>query len=179
MNDPELHYFRTKTNTWTFRPKTIRKFVEERLQGRVLNLFAGKTKLNHDDEIVRVDLDEERDADHHFDAIEVREHFDDESFDTVILDPPYSVIQARKRYDGGYAGHFKHVRDQVSKIVRPGGQTLTFGFTSTGMAKSRGFEKEELAVFAHGGRYRDTFCVVEHRFERDLAEFQTEVSAGV
>lgn len=177
--DFDLRYFRTKTNTWTFQPRTIRRFVEERLEGRTLNLFAGKTKLNHDDEIVRVDLDEERDADHHFDAIEVRDRFGENAFDTVVMDPPYSVIQSRKRYDGEYAGHFKHIRDEVAKVVRPGGRALTFGFTSTGMARSRGFEKEELAIFAHGGRYRDTFCVVERRFERDLAEFEGGVPSRV
>lgn len=131
--DFDLHCIQARANAWTFQSDPVRKFVEERLEGRVLNLFAGKTKLHHDDEIVRVDLDESRDADYHFDAIEVRERFGKNAFDGAVLDPPFSVEQSRKQYNGEYAGHFKHVRDQVAKVVRPGGRTLTFGYHTRAM----------------------------------------------
>jgi hypothetical protein len=168
----DLHLITAKPNTWTFQNDAVRKFVQERLSGRVLNLFAGKTKLHHDDEIIRVDLDEERDADHYFDAIEVRDRFGGQSFDTVVLDPPFSVQQSRKRYNGRYRGHFTHVKDEVAKVVRPGGRTLTFGYHSRAMGPSRGFNREELAVFDHGGRFRAMLGVVEQRVERDLGDFE-------
>lgn len=170
-NGVNLRYLRAKASTWTFSPPKVRKFVEDHLEGRVLNLFAGKTELRHDGEVVRNDIDEDRDADYHFDAIHVRDHFPDNSFDTVILDPPFSEIQSRKRYNGEHAGKFKHIRDEVAEIVRPGGKTITFGYHSTGMSMTRGFEKEEIALICHGGRFPDTVSVVERRGEnpRDAA----------
>lgn len=163
--DLPVTYLRARASTWTFSDPSVKAWVESRLEGRVLNLFAGKTKLNHDGEIVRVDINEERDADHYFDALHVRDHFAVESFDTVLLDPPFSEIQSRKHYDGEHAGKFKHIRDEVAEVVRPSGKTLTFGYHSTGMATTRGFEKEELLLINHGGRFPDTIGSVDRRGE--------------
>lgn len=158
-------YLRARASTWTFSDPKVKSWVESRLEGRVLNLFAGKTKLDHDSDVVRVDINETRVADYHFDALHVKEYFDDRSFDTVILDPPFSEIQSRKHYNGEHAGKFKHIRDEVADLVKPGGKTLTFGYHSTGMATTRGFEKEELLLINHGGRFPDTIGSVDRRGE--------------
>src|SRR6056297_1529565 len=70
-DDIETAYYTCQPNRWTFQSNKIREWVEERLQGRVLNACAGRTKLVHDGEIVRNDIDEERDADLHVDVCEV------------------------------------------------------------------------------------------------------------
>ena len=161
--DIPVVYIRGRISTWTFEDPDIKQWVESHLEGRVLNLFAGKTKLNHVEEIIRVDINEDRDADYHFDALHVRDHFDARSFDTVILDPPFSEIQSRKHYEGEHAGKFKHIRDQVAELVRPGGKTITFGYHSTGLATTRGFEKQEIALINHGGRFPDTVGTVDEK----------------
>jgi len=56
---------------WTFEYEPARSIVEEHMHGRVLNACAGKTKLQHDDEIVRNDLNPDRDADVHLDVAEI------------------------------------------------------------------------------------------------------------
>jgi len=48
---------------WTFGYTPAREIVQEYLSGRVLNACAGRTKLNHEGEIVRNDLNPEIDAD--------------------------------------------------------------------------------------------------------------------
>lgn len=163
--DIPVTYLRARASTWTFSDPKVKSWVESRLEGRVLNLFAGKTMLDHTGEIVRVDINEDRDADYHFDALHVKDYFEDRSFDTVILDPPFSEIQSRKHYNGEHAGKFKHIRDEVADLVCPGGKTLTFGYHSTGMATTRGFEKEELLLINHGGRFPDTIGSVDRRGE--------------
>jgi hypothetical protein len=70
-DDLELSYHTVRPNKWTFQSTKIRRWVESRLQGRVLNACAGKTKLANDHEIVRNDLDESRDADLHVDVCEI------------------------------------------------------------------------------------------------------------
>jgi SAM-dependent methyltransferase len=46
--------------------------------------------------------------------------FEDESFDFVMLDPPYSELEARELYDLDYCNIFK-VINEASRVTRPGG----------------------------------------------------------
>lgn len=163
--DLPVTYLRARASTWTFSDPKVKSWVESRVEGRVLNLFAGKTQLDHQNEIIRVDINEDRKANYHFDALHVKQYFEDRSFDTVILDPPFSEIQSRKHYNGEHAGKFKHIRDEVADLVKPGGKTLTFGYHSTGMATTRGFEKEEILLINHGGRFPDTVGSIDRRGE--------------
>lgn len=168
---PDFVHIRTRADKWTFQPEPVRRYVEGWLTGRVLNLFAGMTKLTHDGEIVRNDLDEEKDADHHFDAIAVGKHFPANSFDTVILDPPYNVRKAREKYNGEYQGKFTAVKEQVKTLVRPGGLVVHCGYQTPGMGISRGFELVEVCNIAHGGDINDTLICIEQRVESDLADY--------
>lgn len=148
----------------------MRDWVEHRLDGRVLNLFAGKTKLNHDGEIVRNDIDEEIDASYHFDAIHVGRYFDDNSFDTVILDPPYTLYTANQYYDGEYVGRdvMSQMKDDLATIIRPGGKFIQFGYNTTGMGRRRRYKRTEVAVFNHMNMMRDTVASVHVRCDADL-----------
>jgi len=167
----DLHRIEAPANRWTFGPKPVRRFVERRLEGRVLNLFAGRTELKHDGKIIRNDLDDSVSADHHVDALDVGELFSSRSFDTVILDPPYSVRKSREKYDGEYQGKFSAVKDQVATICRVGGRVITFGYDSTGMGQQRGYELQEAAMINHKGDINDTIATVEQRVERKLTEY--------
>jgi len=164
-------YIEAPPTKWTFEPDSVRRFVESQLEGRVLNLFAGETKLRHSGEIVRNDLDEKREADVHIDATQCRKHFEDCSFNTVVLDPPYNVRKAREKYEGEYMGAFKRVKNQVQHLVEPGGRVITFGYDSTGMSKSRGYEKEHISLLNHKGDHNDTICTIERRVNRSLSDY--------
>ena len=59
-------YLKTPLNKYTFSIKPIREWVEKNSEGKVLNLFAGKTKLNLDE--FRVDADKTMIADIYIDA---------------------------------------------------------------------------------------------------------------
>ena len=167
-----FEYIEAPPTKWTFDPSSVCRFVEKELEGRVLNLFAGQTKLRHSGEIVRNDMDEDKDADIHIDATNCREHFSDGSFDTLILDPPYNVRKAREKYEGEYMGSFKRVKDQSQHLIKPaGGKVITFGYDSTGMSKSRGFEKQKVALINHKGDHNDTICVIERRVNGSLADY--------
>jgi len=164
----DFEYVESPPNKWTFQPKKVRRFVEKELEGRVLNLFAGKTKLRHSEEIVRNDISEDIKADYHFDAVNVDEKLNGEMFDTVILDPPYNVRKSREKYNGTYQGKFKAIKDKVSKLVNVGGKVLTFGYDSTGMSNSRGFRKEKIYLINHKGDHNDTICLMERRIQTSL-----------
>lgn len=160
-DDLELEYETVSPNRWTFQSDKIRRWVEQRLQGRVLNACAGTTKLAHDHEIVRNDIDEDRDADSHVDVCEIGAHFDAESFDTIVYDPPFSQNQATRSYDGQEVGDDALAKRQFDTLLAPGGRVIQFGFTTTCMPMSLGYERQAVAVWNTLGRMNDYLSVVD------------------
>lgn len=163
-----LSYDTVQPNKWTFKSNKIRQWVEERLRGRVLNACAGKTKLAHDHEIVRNDIDPERDADLHVDVREVADHFEAESFGTIIYDPPFSENQANESYeleDGEVvvAGKDAITKRQFHELLKPGGRVIQFGFTTTCMPAALEYERREVAVWNTLGRMNDYLSVVDEK----------------
>jgi len=166
--DLELSYHTVRPNKWTFQSKKIRRWVESRLEGRVLNACAGKTKLAHDHEIVRNDLDESRDADIHVDVCEIADHFESESFNTIVYDPPFSENQANKTYDLGdgeavVAGNDAVTKRQFDDLLAPGGRVIQFGYTTTCMPTSLGYERLEAGIWNTLGRSNDYLSVVDQK----------------
>jgi hypothetical protein len=174
-NDLELSYHTVSPNRWTFQSNKIRGWVEERLQGRVLNACAGKTKLAHDHEIVRNDLDEDRDADLHVDVCEIADHFDSESFGTILYDPPFSENQASRSYeleDGEavVAGNDAVAKRQFDQLLKPGGRVIQFGYTTTCMPGALDYDRREVAVWNTLGRMNDYLSVIDEKPGESTAE---------
>ncbi|MDZ5810052.1 hypothetical protein U4E84_01615 [Halorubrum sp. AD140] len=159
----EMSYYTVSPNRWTFRSDKIREWVEERLTGRVLNACAGRTKLVHDDRIVRNDIDVDRDADLHVDVCEIADHFEPETFDTVVYDPPFSQYQSNRSYEGRNVGDDALAKRQIDELLSPGGRFIQFGFTTTGMPMSLGYERQEVAIFNTLGRMNDYLAVVDEK----------------
>ena len=159
----ELSYETVSPNKWTFQSDKIRRWVESLLEGRTLNACAGKTKLAHDHEIVRNDLDEDRDADMHVDVCEIADHFEPESFGTIVYDPPFSENQATRSYEGREVGNDALTKRQFDELLKPGGRVIQFGFTTTCMPMSLGYERREVAVWNTLGRMNDYLSVVDEK----------------
>lgn len=185
-DDLKLSYDTVSPNRWTFQSEAIRSWVEERLRGRVLNACAGKTKLAHDHAIVRNDLDEDRDADLHVDVCEIGDHFEAESFDTILYDPPFSENQANRSYeleDGEavVAGNDAVAKRQFDQLLKPGGRVIQFGYTTTCMPAAMGYDRREVAVWNTLGRMNDYLSVIDEKPGESTAGprwFQTEDSSN-
>ena len=167
-DDVQLSYWTVQPNRWTFQSEKIRRWVEARLQGRVLNACAGKTTLVHDHEVVRNDLDDDRDADTHHDVRELADHFEPESFDTVVYDPPFSQNQANSTYeleDGEavVAGDDAVAKRQFDELLAPGGRVIQFGYTTTCMPMALDYERQEVAVWNTLGRCNDVLSTVDEK----------------
>lgn len=145
----------------------LRHWIESRLEGDVLNLFGGVTKLTPPTggTITVNDINPELGAELTRDAYDLTKWTDYPSkFDTVIFDPPYSAYQAIKTY-GRKAQLVSHARDVVEYVLRPGGRVLSLGFNSTGMSASRGFTKEAICLVNCGGSHNDIILICERRDE--------------
>jgi len=169
-DDIALSYWTVQPNRWTFQSDKMRHWVEKRLQGRVLNACAGKTTLVHDHEIIRNDIDEDREADLHADVCTIADELEAESFDTIVYDPPFSQNQANRSYDGKQVGDDALAKRQFDELLRPGGRVIQFGFSTTCMPMSMGYERREVAVFNTLGRMNDYLAVVDEKPGESPAE---------
>lgn len=160
-DDIDLSYWTVQPNRWTFQSEKIRQWVERWLRGRVLNACAGKTKLRHDHEVVRNDINEDRDADLYVDVCEITDHFPTESFDTVVYDPPFTSYQATRSYDGAEVGDDGVAKQQFDELLRDGGRVIQMGYSTTCMPMNLGYERQAVAVFNTLGRMNDYLGTVD------------------
>lgn len=114
------------------------------------------------------DINPETQATHHMDAVDFLATFADESLNGVLLDPPYSMHQIVECYAGHGGKRIKAMRavyDEATRIVKPGGMALCFGWNSNGVGNCRGWEMVECVLIPHGGSHNDTIVTVERKSE--------------
>lgn len=159
-------------NKNTFSIKPINKLIGEEMVGGVwIDPFANINKLA----TITNDLNPEYDTDYHMDALEFLKLFDDESVDGVLYDPPYSPRQVAECYKGvgcdvtnetTRASFWSNHKREISRVVKPGGKVITFGWNSGGIGNKYGFKITRILLVPHGGWHNDTICTVEIKEER-------------
>jgi len=157
----EFTYLTQPPKKYTFQQPKLREWTEKQCKGKVLNLFAGTTKLNVNE--VRVDIDKNVPADYYMEAFEFVNFAKEQGmkFDTIILDPPYNLRKSREKYGGRYIGSFTKIKNALLPLMNDGCIVIHYGYDTVGMSKSRGFEKIGVCVVCHNGDHNDTLCVVE------------------
>lgn len=117
------------------------------------------------------DLDPATPATFHMEAVEFCRQLIG-CYDGAVFDPPYSLTQVSRSYkDMGLqfkgaenpTGGFPAVRDEIKRLLRPGGYAISFGWNTVGMGKGRSFEPVEYLICSHGGNRNDTLVTVEQR----------------
>lgn len=161
-------------NHETFSIKPIGEFVNRwrnEIKGIGIDPFARNKKLVE----YTNDLDPNTSAEYHLDAEEFCNNFlwHSTKFNFALFDPPYSPRQIAECYkefgrevtkeDTQNAVMYNRVRDALHKILLPNAVVLSFGWSSNGMGKIRGYEIEEILLVAHGGAHNDTICIAERK----------------
>lgn len=155
-------------NKNTFEIKPIKELIEQEVNLNLLWIdpFANRNKLA----TITNDLNTAYNTDYHMDALDFLKMFDDESVDGVLYDPPYSPRQVSECYnDVGYnvtwdttkASFWGNHKREISRIVKPGGKVITFGWNSGGIGHKYGFDIMRILLVPHGGWHNDTICTVE------------------
>jgi len=154
-------------NKWTFVIKPIAELLKEEIDLNKeiwLDPFAGLYSPAQ----YKNDLNENTNAQDHEDAIEWLKKR--KEADGVILDPPYSLRQVSEHYKKAgikitgwhtSAGWTSKIKDEVARIIKPGGKAICFGWNSMGLGKNRGFEMTRILLVAHGASRNDTIVTVE------------------
>lgn len=148
-------------NKWTFTIPPIAELLKEEVSGISADPFAG----NNSPALEQNDIENERgniDADHK-DALTWLKGKRTGRYDTVLYDPPYSITQARVYGKKEFASmkYWKECKDEIARILKPGGKVICFGWSSMGLGKNRGFEMNRILLVPHGGSKNDTIVTVE------------------
>ena len=154
----------------TFDMKPIRRFISSynNIDIKSIDPFANKNKIA----TITNDIDPIMNTHYNMDALDFVHLFDDDSIDLVYFDPPFTPRQLSEVYrrlgksvdmTTTQASFWSRLKDQISKIVKPGGVVLCFGYNSQGIGKGRGFRMEEILLLSHGGHHNDTICTAERK----------------
>ena len=154
-------------NKWTFTIKPIRELLGEEIITDISNWvdpFAGENGYLYAK--YTNDL-----ANGGIDALQFLKGIKDNFASGVLFDPPYSITQAKQCYEGHgmellntkptSMKYWADCKNEISRIVKPGGKAICFGWNSMGLGKNRGFEMTRILLVAHGGSKNDTICTVE------------------
>lgn len=154
-------------NKNTFDIKPIKELIQSELtDGTWIDPFANQNKLA----TITNDLNPAYDTDYHMDALDFLKTFQNESVDGVLYDPPYSPRQVTECYQGvginvtsetTRASFWGNQKKEISRIVKPSGKVITFGWNSGGIGRKYGFEITRILLVPHGGWHNDTICTVE------------------
>ncbi|MCK5610504.1 hypothetical protein KAR91_52005 [Candidatus Pacearchaeota archaeon] len=160
MEELDFTYLMQPPKKWTFEQPKLKAWVEAWCLDPVLNLFAGKVKLNASE--FRVDSSSEFFPDACIDAQLFADHCGN-MFNTIILDPPYNLRKSREKYEGRYIGKLAKIKNSIVKLIPYGGRVISLGYDTVGMSKSRGFRKLAVCIICHSGDHNDTLGLVEER----------------
>ena len=161
MSNCNFTIIESKPSKYTFDDLKIMKWVRGWCKGKVLNLFAGENIVDPDE--YRVDLNKDLPNINHLGSADFFVKTTYLKFDTIILDPPFSERKAREKYDGRYIGNITKLKNELTRILNPGGRVITFGYQGRSMYDKRGYKRLAILMIDHMGDFNSTIGVVEER----------------
>lgn len=162
-----IRYMEASCLKYTFQDRIVKKEVESLAIGRVLNLFAGPTRLNIGD-IIYVDSNPDMEPD----VVMTAENFlklcyrNGVVFDTIIWDPPWDERKSKEKYEGNYIGKFQKLKNLAVLCLREGGRIISMGWQATYFGRIRGMDILDLVIFDPKGEQRPFLMSTEVMVKR-------------
>lgn len=144
-------------NKWTFTIKPIRELlIEEVSNGLWCDPFAGENGSKYAQHTNDIQYGGR-------DALSYLRTLPDGLYDDVLYDPPYSITQAKMYGKKEFSSmkYWADCKNEIKRIIKPGGKVICFGWTSMGLGKGRGFSMQRILLVPHGGSKNDTLVTVE------------------
>jgi|AntDeeMinimDraft_6_1070357.scaffolds.fasta_scaffold00217_22 hypothetical protein len=201
VNKPVTAYHSVQPfSKWTFEDETIKGWAESHFEpgDRVLNACAGQTRLTppKGGEIVRNDVNTEREADLHVDVAELAAHLEKESFDVIVFDPPWSLYQSNLRYNGNHVrknngggtridlstlpfetpdsdsktqlGHARLAKENFHWLLKPEGKVIQITFHGTTMPARLEYQQENRVIFDPVGEAKSVIGSMDRKTEASV-----------
>lgn len=157
-------------NTFQIAPirELIEKYIRELNPTIIVDPFANTSRYAN----ISNDLDPDMPTMYHMDATDFLMQLDDACTDLVLYDPPYSPRQVSESYkklgmsvdtQTTQASYWSRQKAEISRIIKPDGYVISFGWNSGGIGMKYGFEIVEILLVPHGGQHNDTICTVEKK----------------
>lgn len=162
-------------NSRIFDIKPIKNLIENyigvfgKLNKIIIDPFANKSKYG----TITNDLNPEMPTDFHLDALKFLKEMQTGLADIVLFDPPYSFRQATECYKSygkeklslsvANMKYWSECKNEIARILKPGGIVICCGWNTNGLGKCRGFEPIEILIVSHGGGKNDTLVTVEQK----------------
>ena len=113
----------------------------------------------------------------HFDALEYVQSLPSEYFDTIIFDPPFSNIQAERKYGEvsniyTVPGYVNELMREFFRIIKPDGIVIKFGYNSN--RNHNCFDMVDLYLVQFGGNRNDVIVTILQKSQRSLREWMNE-----
>ena len=67
-------------------------------------------------------------------------------------------ISLDKKYNASY---WSNCKKEISRIIKPNGKVISFGWNSNGIGKKYGFSITKIVLIAHGSIHNDTIATIE------------------
>lgn len=158
-------------NKWTFTIMPIKELLIEEVDGGLWCVpFAGENGSKYAQVTNDIELGGQ-------DALTFLKSQPREHFDGVLYDPPYSITQARMYGKKEFSSmkYWADCKNELARILKPGGKAICFGWSSQGLGKNRGFKMERILLVPHGGSKNDTIVTVEAKLEAQLTKDKEEL----
>jgi len=146
---PQFEHVFAMPNKRTFQIKPIARLLKEEANGIILDPFPYP---------------------YNQDALEILRKLADNYCDTLLFDPPYSQRQLKECYenqglayhdDMGNSGYWTKLQREASRVVKPGGKVIKFGWNSGRIFK--GWKIMRIMLVCHGHHHNDTICTVQRK----------------
>jgi len=159
-------------NSSTFEVKPIADLIGRYIKHdeHWLDPFCGDSRFA--EYCITNDLNPDKPADYHCEALDLMREFEGETFDGVLFDPPYSKRQISEAYKGiGMEVHQSDTQSsfygdrkrEAARLLKPGGIAICAAWNSGGLGKCNDMELIEVLLVPHGGAHYDTIVTVERK----------------
>jgi len=165
-------------NRHTFSIKPIRNLIGRYIGENWIDPFVNNSIFKNRCYLTN-DLNPKIKADYHLRAIDFLKTIPDNSIHGVLFDPPYSVRQIKECYENigiekfiyeSRSDFWSKLKNEIKRILLPGGICISFGWNSNGMGKLREFKVIEILIVHHGGIRNDTIVTVDKKIQ-NLSKF--------
>lgn len=157
-------------NKWTFKIEPVQQIIDKYITRNFIDPFAGNSIYKN--YCTTNDLNKKIKADYNLCALDFLKQQSSSFYDGCLFDPPYSVRQIKECYENigrkltaeeTKSSFISEIKNQVARVVKPGGVVISFGWNSNGLGLCRGFKIIEILLIAHGGSHYDTIITVEQK----------------
>jgi DNA modification methylase len=171
----KFEYFFEMPSKWTFKQKKLRKFILKYIPNDsiVLIPFAGKYRFPNrldNTRFIYNDNNPEIEADYHLEAWDLDQVFENEYFDCIIADPPYSIFQFYAKYtkakkegkEADFKADYIKWKEVAYKMLKHSGIYIQLGYNSTGINLDLA-DKIALGICCNGSTHNDILILVQKK----------------